>query len=78
MTKVDQMEESENCDLSQKGNTFTATVYNIRKEHSQQFLCMGINELGQCSQSFKVIVKGQTLLCVCLCFLQLSMQPHSH
>lgn len=57
---VSQLEDGERVDLGAPDTTgrYTADVYNITKADSGHYLCIGINELAQCTQSFRVIVKG--------------------
>ena len=48
------------CDITQKEpGHFVCQMFNTRMSDQGPYLCIGINEVGQCSRTFNLKVKGE-------------------
>ena len=53
------LEEDERSDVTIQDSKHCVEVYNTSSADAGQYLCIGVNDLGQCNQSFKVTVQGE-------------------
>ena len=74
MAEVQQLEDDEHYDISLVDGRCTLEMFGPRKSDAGQYLCIGVNELGQCSQSFQLGVKGEFRLAIF--FFQFSANPN--
>ena len=63
---MQQLEDDEHYDISLVDGRCTLEMFGPRKSDAGQYLCIGVNELGQCSQSFQLSVKGELRGCTAL------------
>ena len=60
--EVAPLEDDDRSDVITSDDKHSIEIYNTTKSDSGQYLCIGINEKGQCNQSFKVNVQSRYLL----------------
>ena len=52
-------EEDDRCELRCHDDTFSLTVFDARKSDGLEYMCIVVNEIGQCAQGFSVTVEGE-------------------
>ena len=62
MAEVQQLDDEEHYDISLVNGRCTLEMFSPAKSDSGQYLCIGVNELGQCSQSFQLTVTGEFMV----------------
>lgn len=56
--EVVQLEEDEHYDLLHKDSEYSLEIYNTSTADVGQYLCIAVNEQGQCNQSFSLKLEG--------------------
>ena len=69
---MQQLEDDEHYDISLVDGRCTLEMFGPRKSDAGQYLCIGVNELGQCSQSFQLSVKGEFRGVGCIVLLSIA------
>ena len=60
MVEIFDLAEDDRCELTSRNGKHAITMYNVTKSDAGPYLCIAINEQGQCSRHFKLEVKGQS------------------
>ena len=61
MVEIFDLADDDRCELTARNGKHSITMYNTTKSDAGPYLCIAINEQGQCSRHFKLTVKGKTL-----------------
>lgn len=59
---IEELEESEDVEISSNGDKHSIVLYNISKKMAGQYMCLALNEKGKASQYLTVTVKGNSSL----------------
>ncbi|KAK3578099.1 hypothetical protein CHS0354_007810 [Potamilus streckersoni] len=58
--EVKELEESEKYEIVKEMNKYHVTMFNLTQEDAGQYMCIAINEKGQCCQYFILSIKKNT------------------